>query len=48
MNTQRSFDVDPQPSLFTADERDQLDDIAAQASANDHEAMAELMKWARS
>lgn len=48
MNTQRAFDVDLQPSLFDDAERDQLDDIAAQASANDHEAMAELMKWARS
>lgn len=46
--TQRSFDaVALQPSLFTADERDELADIAAQATDADRRALTELVRWAR-
>lgn len=47
MNDQRRLDVDPQPSLFTDEEQDQLADIAAQASDEDRQAWAELSRSAR-
>ena len=42
MNTQRRLDVDPQACLFGTEDLDRLEDIAAQASKADREALAQL------
>lgn len=44
---QLSFDIDPQPSLFTAEQRDQLDRITDQATEADRTAAVALAAWAR-
>lgn len=47
--TRSLFDpIDPEPSLFGPEERDQLDDIAEQSTEADAAAGRELTRWARS